>query len=247
MLRLTKCQNFLFVSTLIWCCSIHVQIALFASLKFMELLYFGPEHSWASASRKLTPASRKLTPASRSLVRYRTKKMPDCDSLVRYRTCPGIVNSIHSGTGLTKCWTVRHFCIYVHAHRHATCNINMQHGQSHGPKTWVCSLDTDMQNGHGHAAFTLTCSMETDMLHVHGHAAWTRTWACIMDMGIHHGQGHAAWTLTWTCSMDREMQRGHGHTTRIWSCSKDLLMQYGSGQWTCMDAGMPIKSSVWHR
>jgi hypothetical protein len=38
---------------------------------------------------------------------YRTKKMPDCLSLVRYRICSGIVSFFQSGTGLTGCRTVR--------------------------------------------------------------------------------------------------------------------------------------------
>ncbi len=47
-------------------------------------------------------------PASRILVGYRTKKMPDCVSLVRYRTCSVILRFFQSGTGLTRCRTVRH-------------------------------------------------------------------------------------------------------------------------------------------
>jgi hypothetical protein len=47
-------------------------------------------------------------PACRILVRYQTTKMPDCVSLVRYRTCSGIVSFFQSGTELTGCWTVRH-------------------------------------------------------------------------------------------------------------------------------------------
>ncbi len=50
-------------------------------------------------------------PASRILVWYRTKKMPDCVSLVRYRTCSGIVSFFQSGTGLTGCRRVRHSSI----------------------------------------------------------------------------------------------------------------------------------------
>jgi hypothetical protein len=37
-------------------------------------------------------------PASPILVRYRTTKMPDCVSLVRHRTCSGIVSFFQSGT-----------------------------------------------------------------------------------------------------------------------------------------------------
>ncbi len=47
-------------------------------------------------------------PASRILVRYWTKKMSDCVSLVHERTCSGIVSFFQSGTGLTGCRTVRH-------------------------------------------------------------------------------------------------------------------------------------------
>jgi hypothetical protein len=60
-------------------------------------------------------------PASRILVQYQTKKMPDCVSLVRYRTGFGIVSFFQSGTGLTGCPTVRQSgisiqYIYVNGH-----------------------------------------------------------------------------------------------------------------------------------
>jgi hypothetical protein len=44
--------------------------------------------------------------------------------------------------------------------------------------------------------------------------------------------------------MDMDMQYGHGHAA--WTCTRStaLVMQHVSGQWTCMDAGMPIKSST---
>ncbi len=35
--------------------------------------------------------------------------------------------------------------------------------------------------------------------------------------------------------------------TWTWTRSTALVMQHVSGQWTCMDAGVPIKSSVRHR
>jgi hypothetical protein len=47
-------------------------------------------------------------PESVIVVRYRTKKMPDCITLFRCRTGSGIVNVFQSGTGLTGCRTVRH-------------------------------------------------------------------------------------------------------------------------------------------
>jgi hypothetical protein len=55
-------------------------------------------------------------PASRILVRYQTQKIPDCVGLVRYWTCSGIVSFFHSGTGLTRCRTVRHSGIYIYAY-----------------------------------------------------------------------------------------------------------------------------------
>ncbi len=48
------------------------------------------DHSWASASRKTNAGIGIL--ASILSVWYRTKKMPNCLGLVRYRTCPGIVS-----------------------------------------------------------------------------------------------------------------------------------------------------------
>jgi hypothetical protein len=47
-------------------------------------------------------------PASVISVRYRSKKLPDCVALFRYRTGRGIVSFIQSGTGLTGCRTIRH-------------------------------------------------------------------------------------------------------------------------------------------
>jgi hypothetical protein len=43
--------------------------------------------------------------------------MPDCFSLVQYRTSSGTVNFFHSGTGLTGCRTVRHYGILNHISR----------------------------------------------------------------------------------------------------------------------------------
>jgi hypothetical protein len=72
---------------------------------------------------------------------------------------------------------------------------------------------------------------------------------CSIDMnmqqghGMQYGHGHAEWA--WTCSMgiDMDMQHGQGHVARIWSCGMDLDRDMHG----CMDAGMPIKSSVRHR
>jgi hypothetical protein len=47
-------------------------------------------------------------PASVISVRYRNKKLPDCVYLFRYRTGCGIDSFFQSGTGLTKCRTIRH-------------------------------------------------------------------------------------------------------------------------------------------
>jgi hypothetical protein len=47
-------------------------------------------------------------PASVISVRYRTKKMPDCATLFRYRIVSGIVSFFQSGTGLTGCRTIRY-------------------------------------------------------------------------------------------------------------------------------------------
>jgi hypothetical protein len=64
-------------------------------------------------------------PASRILVRYPTKKMLDCVSLVRHRTCSGIVIFFQSGTGLTGCRTVRHSGISIYMYM--DIDIDMQH------------------------------------------------------------------------------------------------------------------------
>jgi hypothetical protein len=64
-------------------------------------------------------------PASRILVRYRTTKITDCVSLVRYRTCSGIVSFFQSGTGLTGCQTVRHSGISIYMNM--DIDMGMQH------------------------------------------------------------------------------------------------------------------------
>jgi hypothetical protein len=53
-------------------------------------------------------------PASQILVLYRTKKVPDCVSLVRYQICSAIVSFFQSGTGLTGCRTVLHSGISIY-------------------------------------------------------------------------------------------------------------------------------------
>ncbi len=97
-------------------------------------------------------------PLSRILVRYRTNKMPDCVSLVRYRACSGIVSFFQNGTGNRTDWmpdgpAFRHFYIYVHGHWHG-----------HAALTWTCNMDMDMQyaHGHGHAARLWSNSMYLD-------------------------------------------------------------------------------------
>jgi hypothetical protein len=139
--------------------------------------------------------------------------MPGCVSLVRYRTCLGIVSLFHSGTGLTGYRTVRHSGIYI----------------LYVPRTWIFSLDTDMQNGHGHGHAAWTRSMDTDMQHGHGHAAWTLIWTCRMDIGIdmQHERGHAAGTQT--CSMDTNMQLGDGHAAGTGTCSMNIDMDIQDG------------------
>jgi hypothetical protein len=47
--------------------------------------------------------------------------------------------------------------------------------------------------------------------------------------------------------MDMDMHYGHGHAAWAWTHSTALIMQHVSGQRICMDAGVPIKSSVRHR
>jgi hypothetical protein len=64
--------------------------------------------------------------------------MPDCVSLVWYRTCSGIVSFFQSGTILTGCWTVWHSGLSIYMYM---------------------DIDMDMQHGHGHALWTSTCSM----------------------------------------------------------------------------------------
>jgi hypothetical protein len=43
--------------------------------------------------------------------------------------------------------------------------------------------------------------------------------------------------------MDMDMQHGHGHAARIWSAAWTWTVDMHG----CMDAGMPIESSVRHR
>jgi hypothetical protein len=81
--------------------------------------------------------------------------MPDCVSLVQYRTCSGIIRFFHSGTRLTRCRTVCHSSILAFLY---ICTWTL---------TWACSIDMDIDidmnmqygHGHGHAAWTWTYSM----------------------------------------------------------------------------------------
>jgi hypothetical protein len=82
--------------------------------------------------------------------------MPDCVSLVRYRTCYGIVSIFHSGTRLTGCQTKRHSDISIYM-----CMAI----------EWTCSIDMDMQHGHGHAVWTWTMDMQQG--HWHAARIWT--------------------------------------------------------------------------
>ncbi len=98
-------------------------------------------------------------PASIISVRHRTKKLPDCLGLIRYRTCPGIVSFFYSGTGLIGCRTVRHSGIYTH-----------EHALAHAHTPMMCSMNMDriMDVQHGHEAWTWTCTMDMEMEKHHG-------------------------------------------------------------------------------
>ncbi len=152
------------------------------------------------------------TLASIISIRYWTRKMLDCVSLVRYRFYSGIISFFHSSSGLIGCQTAQHLytctstlkctCTGTQTHTHGYWTLN-----GHSPWRWACSMYMDIQHGYGYAAWTLTCSMDMDMHHGHAHAAWTCT--CRMDIHMQHGHAHAAWTCT--CSTDMDMHRAHRH------------------------------------
>ncbi len=96
-------------------------------------------------------------PASQILVRYRAKKMPDCASLVRYRTCSGIVSFFQSGTGLTGCQTVWHSDISIY--KYMDIDMDMQHGHGHALWTWTCSMGMDTQHSFDNVACIWTMDM----------------------------------------------------------------------------------------
>jgi hypothetical protein len=103
-------------------------------------------HSWASASRKLIGIG---IWHPEFLVRYQTKKMPDCVSLVRYWTGFGIVLffSVRDQTDwMPDSPAFRHFYRYVNRHWHWH---GMQHWHEHATWTWTCSMDLVMQHGPG--------------------------------------------------------------------------------------------------
>jgi hypothetical protein len=130
----------------------------------------GNNHSWASASRKLTPASAFRHPLFQSGTR--PKKL-DCICLVRYRIGPGAVSFYHSSTGLIVCRTVQHSGIYTHAHKHAHKHAyahehahkhTNEHPHTHTrTRTRGLDIDMDMQHGNGHAPWTQTSSMDARM------------------------------------------------------------------------------------
>jgi hypothetical protein len=92
--------------------------------------------------------------------------MPDWVSLVRYRTCFGIVSFFQSGTGLTGCRTVRHSGISIYMSMDIDMDMKHWHWmQQHAAWTCTCSMDMDMdmdtQHGFVYAAWTWT-------VHMHG-------------------------------------------------------------------------------
>jgi hypothetical protein len=90
-------------------------------------------------------------------VRYRTKQMPDCVGLVRYRISSGVVSFYHSGTGLIRCRTVRPFLQHTHTNTNTHANTHKNththgHGQAAWTLTWTCSMEMgtmDMDKQHG--------------------------------------------------------------------------------------------------
>ncbi len=87
--------------------------------------------------------------------------MRDCVSLVQYWTCPGIVGSVLSGTGLIGCRTVRHSGIYTHVHEHALAH-------AHTPMMCGMNMDQNMDVQRGHEAWTWTYTMDMEMAKHHG-------------------------------------------------------------------------------
>jgi hypothetical protein len=80
--------------------------------------------------------------------------MADCISLVWYRTCPVIVSSVHSGTGLIGCRTVQHSGIYTHAHALA---------HAHTPMMCGMNMVKNMDVQRGNEAWTWTSTMDAGM------------------------------------------------------------------------------------
>jgi hypothetical protein len=82
--------------------------------------------------------------------------MPDCVSLLRYRTCPGIVSSVHSGTGLTDAGQsgIPAFLYTVYI-----MDMDMQCGHGHATRIWSCTMDLLMQHGLVNAAWIWTVDM----------------------------------------------------------------------------------------
>jgi hypothetical protein len=151
-------------------------------------------HSWASASRKLTPALAFRHQYFQS--GNAPKKMPDCLGLVRYRTSPGIVSFFipvpdWSDARQSCMPAFIHTNMNSHTHTHLWCAAWTWTG------TWTFSMDIQ----HGHSAWTFSMDIQ------HRHSAWTFS----KDMDMHYGHGHAQWTWTWTCTMDIEMDKHHGY------------------------------------
>jgi hypothetical protein len=85
--------------------------------------------------------------------------MPDCVSLVRYRTFSAVVSFFQSGTGLTGCWTVRHSSISIYVYMDIDIDMDMQHGHGHALWTWTCSMGMDTQHNFDNAACICTMDM----------------------------------------------------------------------------------------
>jgi hypothetical protein len=114
-------------------------------------------HSWASASRKLTPHRHSSINNFSLVPDQKNARLPWLGPV------PDLSwhhNFFHSGTGMIGCQTVRHSGIYKHEHEHVH-----KHALAHAHTPMMCgmNMDRNMDVQHGHEAITWTCTMDMEM------------------------------------------------------------------------------------
>ncbi len=147
--------------------------------------------------------------------------MPDCVSLVGYWTCSSIPISLaffQSGIGLKGCWTVRHFYIYVHGHRHGHAallfDMDMQHGHGHAVQSWTYSVDMETQHGFNHKAWILTMDMHGCLMPIKS-SVRHHQFSVSLQRLVRHQHSPASWSVRYHQSRISPVVSTYGYKTQV--------------------------------